>query len=37
LDTAKSRLAQAGVELAAMPAGIAAADPWDTRLRITHA
>jgi catechol 2,3-dioxygenase len=37
LDTAKSRLAQAGVELAAMSAGIAAADPWGTRLRITHA
>ena len=36
-DTAKSRLAQAGVELAAMPAGIAAADPWGTRLRITQA
>jgi hypothetical protein len=25
------------VELAAMSAGIAAADPWGTRLRITHA
>jgi catechol 2,3-dioxygenase len=36
-DTAKSRLAQAGVELAAMPAGIAAADPWGTHLRITQA
>ena len=36
-DTAKSRLAQAGVELAAIPAGIAAADPWGTRLRITQA
>ena len=36
-DMAKSRLAQAGVELAAMPAGIAVADPWGTRLRITHA
>jgi catechol 2,3-dioxygenase len=36
-DMAKSRLAQAGVELTTMPAGIAAADPWGTRLRITHA
>jgi len=36
-DMAKSRLAQAGVEFATMPAGIAAADPWGTRLRITHA
>jgi len=36
-DTAKSRLAQAGVELAALPARIAAADPWGTRLRITQA
>ena len=36
-DTAKSRLAQADVELAAMPAGIAIADPWGTHLRITQA
>jgi catechol 2,3-dioxygenase len=36
-DTAKSRLAQAGVEVAAMPAGIATADPWGTHLRITQA
>jgi catechol 2,3-dioxygenase len=36
-DTAKSLLAQAGVEVAAMPAGIATADPWGTRLRITQA
>jgi catechol 2,3-dioxygenase len=36
-DAAKSRLAQVGVELAPMPAGIGAADPWGTRLRITQA
>jgi catechol 2,3-dioxygenase len=36
-DTAKSRLAQAGVALTALPAGIAVADPWGTRLRITQA
>jgi catechol 2,3-dioxygenase len=36
-DAAKCQLAQAGVELASLPAGIAAADPWGTRLRITQA
>ena len=35
-DAAKARLAQAGAELAATSAGIATADPWGTRLRITR-
>jgi catechol 2,3-dioxygenase len=34
---AKARLTQAGQELALMPTGIATADPWGTRLRITRA
>jgi catechol 2,3-dioxygenase len=36
LDAAKSRLTQAGAELAVTPAGIGSADPWGTRLRITR-
>ena len=36
-DTAKARLTQAGEELAATPTGIATADPWGMRLRITRA
>ena len=35
-DAGKARLAQAGAELAATSAGIATADPWGTRLRITR-
>jgi catechol 2,3-dioxygenase len=36
-ETAKARLTQAGEELAVTPTGIATADPWGTRLRITRA
>jgi len=36
-DTAKARLTQAGEELAVTPTGIATADPWGMRLRITRA
>jgi catechol 2,3-dioxygenase len=36
-DMAKSRLTQAGAQVAVMPGGIATADPWDTRVSITHA
>ncbi len=36
LDAAKARLAQTGAELALTPTGIATADPWGTRLRITR-
>jgi len=35
-DAGKARLAQAGAEFAATSAGIATADPWGTRLRITR-
>ena len=37
LDAAKARLARAGLSIAAIPNGIETADPWGTRLRITHA
>jgi len=33
---AKARLTQAGQELAVTPTGVATADPWGTRLRITR-
>ena len=36
-ETAKARLTQAGEKLAVTPTGIAPADPWGTRLRITRA
>jgi catechol 2,3-dioxygenase len=36
-EAAKTRLAQAGVELRATPTGIEADDPWGTRMRINHA
>jgi catechol 2,3-dioxygenase len=36
-ETAKARLTQAGEKLAVTPTGIATADPWGTRLRITRA
>jgi hypothetical protein len=36
-EAAKARLTQAGQELAVTPTGIATADPWETRLRITRA
>ena len=36
-DAAKGRLVQAGVALTATAGGIETADPWGTRLRITHA
>jgi len=36
-EAAKARLTQAGEELAVTPTGIAIADPWGTRLRITRA
>jgi catechol 2,3-dioxygenase len=36
-ETAKARLTQAAQELANTPTGIATADPWGTRLRITRA
>ena len=36
-ESAKVRLTQAGQELANTPTGIATADPWGTRLRITRA
>jgi catechol 2,3-dioxygenase len=35
-DAAQARLARAGVALAPIPAGVEAADPWGTRLRITR-
>ena len=37
LDTAKSRLAEAKIPLAATPSGIETADPWGTRLRLVRA
>jgi catechol 2,3-dioxygenase len=36
-ETAKGRLVQAGIALTATAEGIETADPWGTRLRITHA
>ena len=36
-DAAKTRLAQAGVELRATPTGIEVDDPWGTRMRIGRA
>jgi catechol 2,3-dioxygenase len=36
-EAAKARLTQAGQEIALTPTGIATADPWGTRLRITRA
>jgi catechol 2,3-dioxygenase len=36
LEAANAGLAQAGAEIAVTPAGIATADPWGTRLRITR-
>ena len=36
-EAAKARLTQAGEEFAVAPTGIATADPWGTRLRITRA
>jgi catechol 2,3-dioxygenase len=36
-EAAEARLARAGVKLTPTPAGVEAADPWGTRLRITRA